>query len=298
VAVGSESTRLIVLRGNSGSGKSTVAKALLDAHGGRGVAWVAQDLIRRTILREKDRPGAANIGLIDQIARYCLDQGYHAVVDGILYADRYEHMLAGLRRDHRGRSYFYYLDVSLDETIRRHTTRPQVAEFGPDDMRDWYRPRDLLSSIEERIIPETSTRQESTDRILAESQLLAARATLGIVTDQNAAEALDFSAYQQAAARTAGLIATDHPVVYPTLGLVSEAGEVAGKVKKIFRDRQGQITDADREALALELGDVLWYLSEICTRLGIRLEDVAARNIAKIADRASRGVLSGEGDLR
>ena len=56
MAVGSESTRLIVLRGNSGSGKSTVAKALLDAYGGRSVAWVAQDLIRRTILREKDRP--------------------------------------------------------------------------------------------------------------------------------------------------------------------------------------------------------------------------------------------------
>lgn len=120
----------------------------------------------------------------------------------------------------------------------------------------------------------------------------------GIVTDQNAAEALDFDAYQQAAARTGALIAIDHPIVYPTLGLANEAGEVAGKVKKIFRDQQGQISDADREALALELGDVLWYLSEICTRLGIRLEDVAARNIAKLADRESRGVLSGEGDLR
>jgi NTP pyrophosphatase (non-canonical NTP hydrolase) len=50
--------------------------------------------------------------------------------------------------------------------------------------------------------------------------------------------------------------------------------EVAGKVKKILRDRQGRISDADRQALALELGDVLWYLSEMCTRLGIRLEDV------------------------
>lgn len=66
----------------------------------------------------------------------------------------------------------------------------------------------------------------------------------------------------------------------------------------IFRDRQGQVTDVDRDALALELGDVLWYLRELCTRLGIRLEDVAAGNIAKLADRASRGVLSGEGDVR
>lgn len=110
--------------------------------------------------------------------------------------------------------------------------------------------------------------------------------------------AFDFSGYQEAAARTAGLVATDHPIVYPTLGLVNEAGEVAGKVKKIFRDRQGVITDADREALTLELGDVLWYLSELSTRLGIRLEDVAERNLAKIADRASRGVLNGDGDHR
>jgi NTP pyrophosphatase (non-canonical NTP hydrolase) len=118
------------------------------------------------------------------------------------------------------------------------------------------------------------------------------------VAPEKRSTALDFDAYQQVAARTGAVFATDHPIVYPTLGLASEAGEVAGKVKKIFRDGQGHITDADRQALALELGDVLWYLSEICTRLGIRLEDVAAGNIAKIADRAARGVLRGEGDHR
>jgi NTP pyrophosphatase (non-canonical NTP hydrolase) len=118
------------------------------------------------------------------------------------------------------------------------------------------------------------------------------------VTTENTSAALDFNAYQEAAARTGAVVATDHPIVYPTLGLANEAGEVAGKVKKIFRDRQGMITEADREALALELGDVLWYLSEICTRLGLRLEDIAAGNIAKLADRASRGVLTGEGDRR
>lgn len=117
------------------------------------------------------------------------------------------------------------------------------------------------------------------------------------MTSENAS-GLDFGAYQEAAARTGGTVATDHPIVYPTLGLANEAGEVAGKVKKIFRDRHGQISDADREALVLELGDVLWYLSEICTRLGVRLEDVAVGNIAKLADRAARGVITGDGDRR
>jgi hypothetical protein len=128
MTIGSEQTTLIVLRGSSGSGKSTVASAIRDAYG-RGLAWVPQDLIRRVILREKDRPGGVNIGLIDHVARYTLDHGYHVVLDGIFHADRYEPMLARLGRDHLGVTRFYYLDVSLEETFRRHTTRPQAAEF-------------------------------------------------------------------------------------------------------------------------------------------------------------------------
>jgi NTP pyrophosphatase (non-canonical NTP hydrolase) len=104
--------------------------------------------------------------------------------------------------------------------------------------------------------------------------------------------------YQRLAARTGGAIRVDHPIVYPTLGLVNEAGEVAGKVKKIFRDRGGEITDADREAITLELGDVLWYLAELCTQLGIGLDDVAAANLDKLAGRAERGTLGGDGDDR
>jgi hypothetical protein len=170
MTVGSDQSRLIVLRGNSGSGKSSVALALREAYG-RGLAWVSQDLIRRIILRERDRPGGVNVGLIDHVARYSLDHGYHAVLDGIFYADRYEQMLDGLSRDHLGRSCFYYLDISWEETVRRHATRPQAAEFGVDDMRDWYRPRDLLTTVREQVVPETSTLQETTSMILAQAQL-------------------------------------------------------------------------------------------------------------------------------
>lgn len=108
----------------------------------------------------------------------------------------------------------------------------------------------------------------------------------------------DFADYQRAAARTGAVIRTDHPIVYPTLGLTNEAGEVAGKVKKIFRDRGGVVTDDDRQALTAELGDVLWYVAELCTQLGISLEDVASRNVEKLRDRAERGVLGGDGDDR
>jgi len=168
-----EQTRLIVVRGNSGSGKSSVAGALREVYG-RGIAVVSQDNIRRTILRDRDRPGTANIGLIDQVARYSLEHGFHVVIEGILDAGRYGQMLAGLRSAHRGPSHFYYLDVTLDETIRRHATRPQAAEFTPDDMRDWYLRLDLLPSVPERVIGQESTLPDTVGLILAETGLLGA----------------------------------------------------------------------------------------------------------------------------
>ncbi len=109
---------------------------------------------------------------------------------------------------------------------------------------------------------------------------------------------LDFDAYQKESRKTGGVVPTDHPIVYPTLGLVNEAGEVAGKVKKIFRDKDGVISESDREAIKGELGDVLWYLAAICTELDLRLEDVAAANLEKIFSRLERGVLGGDGDTR
>ncbi len=170
---GSAHTRLIVLRGNSGSGKTSVAKALREAYG-PGVAWVSQDVIRRLILKEKDRPGGANIELIGLIARYSLDQRFHVVLDGILYADRNESMLADLARDHLGVSRFYYLDVSIDETLRRHAMRPESADFSGDDMRGWYRCRDLLTAVEERVVGESSPLEQTVSLILTESELLSA----------------------------------------------------------------------------------------------------------------------------
>ena len=108
----------------------------------------------------------------------------------------------------------------------------------------------------------------------------------------------EFATYQQESRKTWSLIHTDHPIVYPTLGLVNEAGEVAGKVKKIFRDKGGVITEADRQALKGELGDVLWYLTQICTELDLTLEEIAAHNLEKLFDRLERGVIRGDGDER
>jgi len=108
----------------------------------------------------------------------------------------------------------------------------------------------------------------------------------------------DFNDYQRESRKTWSLIHTDHAIVYPTLGLTNEAGEVAGKVKKIFRDKGGKISDQDREALKQELGDVLWYLTQICTELDITLQEVAETNIDKLFSRLERDQIRGDGDHR
>jgi NTP pyrophosphatase (non-canonical NTP hydrolase) len=107
-----------------------------------------------------------------------------------------------------------------------------------------------------------------------------------------------FNDYQRESRKTWSLIHTDHAIVYPTLGLVNEAGEVAGKVKKIFRDKNGVIGDAEREALKQELGDVLWYLAQICTELNLTLEEVAEANLEKLFSRLERNAIRGDGDTR
>ncbi|KQX61302.1 AAA family ATPase [Streptomyces sp. Root1310] len=168
--VGTPETRLVVLRGNSASGKSAVAAGLRERFG-RGLALVGQDNLRRVVLREHDRPGAANIGLIEAVARYALDAGYHVVLEGILHADRYGPMLERLRREHRGPTHCYYLHVPLAETLVRHATKPIAHEVAEADLRAWYRELDLLPGGVETVIGADSTLPWTVDRIMLDTGL-------------------------------------------------------------------------------------------------------------------------------
>jgi hypothetical protein len=98
---GTSATRLIVLRGNSGSGKSTVARAVRERYG-RGCALVEQDYLRRIVLRELDGDGGIAPALIAQTVRFALDHGYHVVLEGILARARYGSALSCLFRAHGG----------------------------------------------------------------------------------------------------------------------------------------------------------------------------------------------------
>ncbi|MBF9071845.1 AAA family ATPase [Streptacidiphilus fuscans] len=166
-----ETPVLVVLRGNSASGKSSLAQKLREAYG-RGLAIVSQDYIRRQLLRERDEPEAANIELILLNAQFALAAGYHTIVEGIMDAGRYGGMLDTLRRQHPGPQAWYYLDIAFEETLRRHSTKPQANEISEAQMRDWYRERDLLPGAIERVIGATSTLDQSTNLILADTRLL------------------------------------------------------------------------------------------------------------------------------
>ena len=108
----------------------------------------------------------------------------------------------------------------------------------------------------------------------------------------------EFDTYQKESRKTAKYPVIGHSIVYPTMGLVNEAGEVAGKIKKIFRDKGGQIGAEDRKALKKELGDVLWYLAQMCTELDLSLQEVAEENLTKLLSRLERGTIRGDGDER
>jgi len=111
-------------------------------------------------------------------------------------------------------------------------------------------------------------------------------------------EEMTFRRFQRLAMRPAFYPNLGSNPTYPVLGLNGEAGEVAEKVKKLMRDDGGVITEAHREAVRKELGDVLWYVAATAYEFGFTIEDCAVSNIEKLYDRMDRGKLKGSGDDR
>lgn len=109
---------------------------------------------------------------------------------------------------------------------------------------------------------------------------------------------MKFDEYQKKSRKTAGYPSIGHPVVYPTLGLAGEASEVANKVKKIFRDDNGNFTPERIEQIKKELGDVLWYIAQVATELELSMDDIATLNIERLYSRLERGTIKGDGDDR
>lgn len=113
---------------------------------------------------------------------------------------------------------------------------------------------------------------------------------------------MDFTTYQQESRKNAVYPDIGNNFIFPTLGLVGEAGEIAEKVKKLIRDKNTTTPDMvsveDKAEIAKELGDVLWYVSQVATEFGIELDAIAAINLEKIRSRRERDKVKGGGDNR
>lgn len=163
------SGKLVVLRGNSGSGKSTVAKELRErSQKPNKVALVEQDYLRRIVLKEKEKEGDNNIGLIKEVVVYALSHGYDVILEGIFYSVRYSSLLKRLLNI-APVHFVYYLDISLQETLCRHKSKPDSQSFGEKEMRDWYKEKDLLAVKGETVIDDSSSLKNTVRKILRET---------------------------------------------------------------------------------------------------------------------------------
>jgi len=104
--------------------------------------------------------------------------------------------------------------------------------------------------------------------------------------------------YQKLARKTAIYPDLGNNFIYPVLGLCGETGEIAEKIKKIIRDKKGVVSGEDKVQIEKELGDVLWYISNVASELGMSLETIAQNNVKKLQDRQNRNMLRGSGDNR
>lgn len=144
--VGTTDSRLIIIRGNSGSGKTLLAHAIREARP-RGIAIISHDVLRREILHVRDHPESLSVGYIDLSARFALNHGLHVVVEGILHSESYGEMLTRLVEDHAGVSRCYRYHLDLAETLRRHRTKSLASEVSEEQVSSWHRPFDPVTNI-------------------------------------------------------------------------------------------------------------------------------------------------------
>ena len=158
--------KIIVIRGNSGSGKTTVAKLLRDLSNPPAVL-LSQDVFRRQIVKEKDTSGRMiSQEIILEATKIALACNRHVIIEGIFRASKYEEFFTKLSQLNPGQCYFFYFDIPFEETLKRHQTKPNANEFGEVEMREWWREKDFLSGTGEVIIDQTKSQNEVGSLIL------------------------------------------------------------------------------------------------------------------------------------
>lgn len=140
--------KLIILRGNSGSGKTTIAKELQQKFG-RNTMLISQDVIRRDMLRVKDGEDTPALPLMRELLIYGSKHSDIVILEGILSADWYKPLFELAIQLYGSSVYAYYFDLPFEETLKRHQSKPNCSDFGENDMRRWWREMDFSEVLNE-----------------------------------------------------------------------------------------------------------------------------------------------------
>lgn len=140
--------KLIILRGNSGSGKTTTGKALQRKFG-HGTMLISQDVVRREMLFVKDGPNTQASKLLLELVLYGKSHCNIVILEGILNSKWYKRLFEKLQEEFNNQIFAYYFDIPFEETLNRHKQKPNAHEFGEKEMREWWNEKDLLDMIPE-----------------------------------------------------------------------------------------------------------------------------------------------------
>lgn len=158
--------KLIMLRGNSGSGKTTLAH-MLQHELGRGTLVISQDVVRREMLWVHDKPGHPAIPLLINLVQYGKQHCGYVILEGILYSETYEPLFRCILEEYPSEDiHAYYYDISFEETLRRHETKPNRLDFGENDMRQWWKEKDFIGYIPETALHQDLSLEDARKKIL------------------------------------------------------------------------------------------------------------------------------------
>lgn len=232
--------------------------------------------------------------LLWQVIKYC--SRFNRKSDPLIDLKKAEwYLTRKLNKIHAGEEYFHYVNpVIMVDTI----ISDWFDSYGQDPVARH------VSEVTRRIMACVHHMHEDGDIFELSLALTELQFAIDMLSQQSFSKKYDvedtsltFDEYQDDALLTA--IYPNHiKLMYPALGLCGEAGEVAEKIKKLYRDSDGEVTPEFKNSLCKELGDVLWYITAISKDVGLSLNEVAFGNLAKLADRHTRGKLKGDGDER
>jgi len=158
-------SKLIILRGNSGSGKTSAAKALQEKFG-PNTMLISHDMIRMQMLHVWGKQGIEkSLPLLIELMKYGSQHSTVTILEGILDSQEYQSLFVACAETFGSQIYAYYYDLPFEETLRRHVTKPNCNDFGEADMRRWWREKDYLNMISETVLTQKISLDEAVDKI-------------------------------------------------------------------------------------------------------------------------------------